>query len=272
MSLADQVLKHYFNASGAALTRGMIVRGVAGVDQATTAQADNTGNLVGIVGLMDSLNAAVGSGFNTVMSGKARMLLEAALTPLGGQRVYVSATTAGSGTNVAPVTAVEMGVIADSTRYALDSTVEIVLYGGAPIIAGGGGPATLGSISKTFTHTDLTEAVNNTNQSIAFDDAVPAGAVVVSIQFNVSTGFSGGGATHVGVGVANSNVTITAVSTSSMPTSANNALATENDFVGAFGNILAGDIPVATFDPDGSHNLNALDAGSITITIWFLTT
>lgn len=142
MSLANQVIERYTNASGGALVRGEIVRAAAGVRQATTALADMMSNVVGVLGTVDSLGASGGGSFNAVLTGTARVLLETGLSPAGGDRIFISAATAGRGTNVAPATEVEIGVIADASRYTADSTVEAVLYGSfAPSNGGSGATA-----------------------------------------------------------------------------------------------------------------------------------
>lgn len=140
MSLPDQVIKHYSNASGVRLVRGQIVRAAAGVRQATTALADTAANVVGVLGTVEGGGASINGGFNIAITGNTRVLLETGLvTPAGGDRIFISATTAGRGTNVAPATEVEIGVIADASRYAIDETVEATLYGAFAPGNGGGG-------------------------------------------------------------------------------------------------------------------------------------
>lgn len=130
MSLPDQVIKHYSNASGGALVRGQIVRAAAGIKQATTALADMAANVVGVLGVVEGGGASINGGFNIAITGTARVLLETGLVaPAGGDRIFISATAAGRGTNVAPATSVEIGVIADASRYTIDETVEATLYG-----------------------------------------------------------------------------------------------------------------------------------------------
>lgn len=143
MSLPDQVIKHYTNASGVALVRGQIVRAAAGIRQATTALADMMANVVGVLGVVDGGGASINGGFNIAITGNAHVLLEAGLVaPAGGDRIFISATTAGRGTNVAPATEVEIGVIADASRYSIDETVEATLYGAfAPGNGGSGATA-----------------------------------------------------------------------------------------------------------------------------------
>lgn len=133
-------------------------------------------------------------------------------------------------------------------------------------VAASSGP-TFGNISKVFTFSDFTAAAGD--QAIAFDGPIPAGATVVQIEANVSTAFEGGAITKVNVEVHNSNIT---PSTSSAMPIKDFIIGEAADvaYVGAFGNILAGDTPVAIFDPSGA-NLDACTQGSVTITIHYLT-
>jgi len=127
MSLPNQVIESFNNASGVALARGMIVRATAGVRRTLLAQADTLGNLASILGVA---NNATGSGgfYYAATAGEAACLLETGLAPAAGQMVYVSATVAGRGTTVAPTLAVPVGTITDTSRYAVYGTVTISLF------------------------------------------------------------------------------------------------------------------------------------------------
>ncbi len=124
------------------------------------------------------------------------------------------------------------------------------------------------SISKNFIHSDLTEAVNNVNEAVAFDDAIPAGAVITSVEVDTDIAFSGNGLTSLDVSVINSNLAPTVIS--GVPT-ARVVIGPvgATSYAGAFGNILAGDTPDAIFNPDSSHSCADATAGSTTITIHF---
>lgn len=125
MSLPNQVIESFHNASGVAFPRGSIVRATTGNRQTLLAQADTLGNLASILGVA---NNASGGIYNGVTAGEAECLLETGLTPAGGQIVYVSASVAGRGTTAAPTLAVPVGTIIDTSRYAVYGTVTISLF------------------------------------------------------------------------------------------------------------------------------------------------
>ena len=119
----------------------------------------------------------------------------------------------------------------------------------------------------TIGHADLTGAVNGAAQAISIGTALPANARVFAHEVNVATLFSGGSASAVKLDVGGTDA---------------DAIVTQLDvFTGAATGALAGtsgvhpngsfasEQLVATFTPDGGHTLLALDAGSLTITVWY---
>lgn len=119
----------------------------------------------------------------------------------------------------------------------------------------------------TVGHADLTAAVNGTAQAVNIGAALPANAQVLAHEVDVTTLFSGGGATAVKLDVGGTDA---------------DAIVTQQDvFTGAATGKLSGPAGVhrqggfsaeqlvATFTPDGSHTLLGLTAGAATITVWY---
>jgi len=125
MSITDELNKTYYNASGSAVVRGQIVRATTGVNQATTALA--TAGAANLAGVVSSLRASAGAAFQSAVDGAVLVLLETGLTPVGGQKVYVSATVAGRGTTVAPSVAEFVGFVVDASLYTTQGLVQVVL-------------------------------------------------------------------------------------------------------------------------------------------------
>lgn len=128
MGIADQLNKTFFNASGSALVQGTIIRATTGVNQATTALS--SGGTADVIGVMSSLRAGLGSAFLAQTAGETQVLMETGLTLVAGQQVFVSASVAGRGTNVAPANATSVGYITDVSKYASRSLVSAVFFGG----------------------------------------------------------------------------------------------------------------------------------------------
>ena len=99
-----------------ALLAGEVCR-IFGNDGIARAQANLAANVVGLAGV--TLNAIVaGSTGGLVTEGKCFVLLEAALVPVAGNALWVSAATAGRATNVAPAIGAYVGIIKDASIYA----------------------------------------------------------------------------------------------------------------------------------------------------------
>jgi len=124
----------YTNGFGGSMTVGTVVR-ISASQTVTKAQATSLTTLAGLLGVTFD-NAGTGGNILVSSHGSARLQLEAGLTPVAGQMVYVS-NTAGLGTNVAPSIAFPIGIIRDATRYTQDSTVEISLQPGEVTLAAG---------------------------------------------------------------------------------------------------------------------------------------
>ncbi|MFZ5896822.1 MAG: hypothetical protein ACOY0T_37545 [Myxococcota bacterium] len=122
-------------------------------------------------------------------------------------------------------------------------------------------------LSRTITHADLTEAVNGQAQAIALG-TLPPGAIVLGRASVLSEYFTGGGATAVTMQfgtAADPDAVMSA--TNVFDTTAQNVPLQGVAGVGPLGPY-SGELQ-ATFTPDGGHNLNALNAGSVLVEIYF---
>ena len=134
------------NASGSSLMVGEVVR-ISANDAVARSQADVPANLQGTVGVV-MIGGANGVTVTITTDGKARVLLEPALVPVAGQTLFVSATIAGSATNVAPVNALSIGIIKDTSSYATDGTVVADVDTEGVLGAGGAFPG-YGALTPT---------------------------------------------------------------------------------------------------------------------------
>lgn len=119
------------NVSGIVLARGTVVR-ISANDSVTTARADAAANLRGLAGVM-LRNTAIGAADEVVTEGKCFVLLEAGLPPfVAGDPLWVSAAApAGRATTVEPVLGAYLGIIKDTTDFAVTGGVvaDIDPYG-----------------------------------------------------------------------------------------------------------------------------------------------
>lgn len=112
-----------FNGDTVPLTIGMLVR-ISAARNFVRVKADALANIAGFYGVVISGSAGPRGPVNAVSSSAAqRVLLETGLTPVAGQTLYASATTAGRATNVAPPIALPIGAVVDATAYTRDSSV-----------------------------------------------------------------------------------------------------------------------------------------------------
>jgi hypothetical protein len=108
------------------LVQGELVR-VVGTNGIVRAQADSGAHTQGYQGVVESGVVNPTGPVTVRTAGRQRVLLEAGLIPIGGQTIYISATQAGRGTNVAPGIAVPVGAIADPSNYTRDGSVICLL-------------------------------------------------------------------------------------------------------------------------------------------------
>lgn len=129
--------------------------------------------------------------------------------------------------------------------------------------------AAIGAVKRTVTvgHADLTDAVNGEAQVINVGDVLPANAVVLAYEVNIATLFSGGGATAVKLDVGGTDIDAMIAQMDIFTGAATGALSPRTG-VHAEGKFSAEQL-VATFTPDGAHTLLALDAGALTINVWY---
>lgn len=125
-------------------------------------------------------------------------------------------------------------------------------------------PGVPASFSFTIGHADLTEATNGAYQNVALL-TVPAGCAVEKVRVKHSTAFSGGGATSVTVQIGTSGTADRFAGELAVSQSVGDGAMVVSEPmempVGSSTPILA------RFTPDGSHNLAALTAGSLTVVI-----
>lgn len=121
-SLADQLAQTLFNAGGAVMQFGHIVR-VSGDSQLSFAQADSNANLIGTLGAVLSSRVGQGAAVVVATGGRNKVRLETGLTPLAGQTIYVSAATPGLGTTVRPMNAFIIGEVIDASKYSATNPI-----------------------------------------------------------------------------------------------------------------------------------------------------
>lgn len=123
--MINNLLTPFVNGSGGQLIRGHVIRLVAsGSDTVTKAQATTAAGVLGTVGVVNSGVIANGGNLQAAIFGQAFVLLEAGLTLIAGQTLYVSLLTAGLATNIPPSSnALPIGTIEDASDYTRTSGV-----------------------------------------------------------------------------------------------------------------------------------------------------
>lgn len=154
--------------------------------------------------------------------------------------------------------------IRDAATLYIATTVEGAL---AEVKALADAAIALQKRTVTIGHADLTDAVNGEAQAINIGAVLPANAIVLAHEVNVATLFSGGGATAVKLDVGGTSATAVVNQMDVFTGAATGALSPRTG-AHAQGSFSAEQL-VATFTPDGAHTLLALDAGSLTVTVWF---
>jgi hypothetical protein len=126
----------------------------------------------------------------------------------------------------------------------------------------------MGKRTVTIGHANLTDAVNGEAQAINLQTALPPNAMVFAHALTDITPFSGGSvsACKLDVGGTDADAIVNALELiADAPT--------EAELIAAAGLLPQGQYSAqqltATFTPDAGHALSALDAGSITITVWY---
>lgn len=184
MSTATQVTSNVSNAESTAVVTGTIVR-ISATNAARRAQADAPANLVGTIGVaMAGAGPAVS--FPAVLAGETPILLETGLTLLPGQAIYISATQAGKGTNVAPASPVRIGTIKNALNYATTALVVAIVAPPAPVAAAGG-PSLIYISTGMNPTTGLLQLIPDTVTAIFFSGRMPA-CTVKNFRFETSSG------------------------------------------------------------------------------------
>lgn len=194
------------------IVAGMLVRQILGgaVSTVTRAQADTLGHSQGNLYVVEFSTTAPGGKVLGDLAGRKRILLEAGLSPVNGNVLYLSAITAGRATNVRPViaTAIGIGTVLDASTYAGDNSV-IAAFGG-PIgssffelnLSFGGGPSgsgdnvltpgsSVGFFMRPFCNTST--MFSNPNDGTPWEWECPIDATIGDLWVNcVTFGGSGG--------------------------------------------------------------------------------
>lgn len=148
-------------------------------------------------------------------------------------------------------------------RDALDAAQGLGATAGAPA-----NDAVVQKRTVTVGEADLTNAVNGSPQAVNIGAVLPSGAVVLAHEVNVATLFSGGSASAVKLDVGGTTSTAIVNQQDVFTGAATGAL---SPTTGAHGRgKFSGEQLVATFTPDGAHNLAALTAGALTVSVWFI--
>ncbi len=129
-------------------------------------------------------------------------------------------------------------------------------------------------VALTVSESDLTDAVAGQAQSLTIG-ALPANSVVLAHEVELTTQFTGGGATSVklDVGTSGDPVSIIDQFDAFGATAGGKRYSPGYAHLGSHGDHVVGSYSAATllarFTPDGGHTLAALTAGALTITVWY---
>jgi hypothetical protein len=118
------------------------------------------------------------------------------------------------------------------------------------------------------TQADLTESSDGVAQALNIGAALPANAVVVASEVDITTLFSGGGATAVTIDVGGTDADAIGDGHDVFTGAATGKLAFSTAGVHPVGSFSSEQLTI-TFTPDGSHDLADLDAGELDVTVWF---
>ncbi len=118
------------------MATGSIVRASTGNNIAQIALATGAPDDTGVVAVARHATPVDGR-FSVSIGGIALVLLETGLTPLVGETVFLSATVAGRGTNVAPTMQMMVGTIISTALYAARSLVTIIMGTSSGVTDGG---------------------------------------------------------------------------------------------------------------------------------------
>lgn len=180
---SDFLYNTFRNVDSVPLSRGMVVRQSAAANNSIVrAQADSTPHLQGLVGVVESGIIGINGQANVATASASQIvLLETGLTPARGDTLYVSASVAGRGTNVAPSTAVSLGVIVDTSTYSQNNTVTAVL----PLVGATAGSSTPSSFvadwSITGARVFALDGTNGSDTNLGYADSADTTQANVAI-------------------------------------------------------------------------------------------
>ena len=133
------------------------------------------------------------------------------------------------------------------------------------------------AVRKSVTTTELTENGNGNAQTINFDDAIPANAVVLARFLTVTAEFSGGGVTSVALDFGDDLDPNGWFASEDVFTGSGTGKRNVPSTPGAYlidnaGDVLGARTPEVTFTPDAGHNLAQLTAGELTAFVVYVET
>lgn len=144
--------------------------------------------------------------------------------------------------------------------------------GSAPAVSLGAvplsGKSTVQMLEKRITHADLTDADNGDSQAINVGPVLPAGAVVLAREVDVTTLFSGGGASAVNLVLGGTDPDAIVAGPLDIFTGAATGKQIGTSGVRPTGSY-GGEQLAATIDIDAGHNLAGLTAGDLTVRVWY---
>jgi len=169
-SLADQFSQVFTNNGAVALENGYLVAPTGD----GTAAAAIASTALSVLGAVQTQGAIPQNARGTaITAGLARVRLVNGLTPVGGQRLWLSASP-GLGTTVQPGDfPVPVGYVVDASRYATDQTVMAVIMTG---VGASGGSASVADWSLSQCRYFFIDNENGNDLSVGYIDDAPGTA------------------------------------------------------------------------------------------------
>lgn len=157
------------------------------------------------------------------------------------------------------------GALAEN-RTAIDTAEADIATNTASIVAIEG--REIGIRTITVLHSDLTEAVNGTAEAVNIGAALPANAVVMAHELDITTLFSGGTVSAVTVDVGGTDPDAIVNGHDVFTGAATGKLTGSTLGVHSAG-LFSSEQLVITFTPDAGNPLVDLDAGELDVTVWY---
>lgn len=269
-------------ASGAVIYRGSIVclnaNGYAVPGQLLGSSPLNSLSTVGIARAdVDNTNGSDGTLSVPVIVGVARLQNDSGdpIAQSGATKIayvkneYTVSATDGGATQA--IAGLVVRVDSDAVWISLGALGSVLTAGPITSLQAGA----LQKRQQRIQYTDLTDAVNGEAQAKNVGAALPANAVVLGHEVQLTTQFTGGGATSCKLNLGGTDTVAicnqfdvfgsTAAGKRYSPGYEHGTLHGDH-CTGLF----SSEQLVATFTPDASHALSGLTAGDMTVTVWFM--